>query len=73
MQTRNTVEKTARGLHMRKLLFSTGSPFARAVRIVLHELDLEYDKQEMIAKALPIPEMAEATRHCRCPHFGMGI
>lgn len=33
---------------MRKLLFTTGSPFARAVRIVLDELDLDYERQEEI-------------------------
>ena len=57
---------------MRKLLFSTGSPFARAVRIVLHELDLEYDKQELIAKALPIAEMAESTPTLQVPTFWDG-
>ena len=33
---------------MRKLLFTTGSPFARAVRIVLYELDLDYEQQDEI-------------------------
>ena len=33
---------------MRKLYFTTGSPFARAVRIVLAEKGLEYDRDEMI-------------------------
>jgi glutathione S-transferase len=31
---------------MRALLFTTGSPFARAVRIVLDELSLDYEKRE---------------------------
>lgn len=31
---------------MRALLFTPGSPFARAVRIVLHELDLDYERRE---------------------------
>lgn len=33
---------------MRALLFTTGSPFARAVRIVLAELGLEYERREEI-------------------------
>lgn len=31
---------------MRKLFFTTGSPFARAVRIVLHEKGLDYERAE---------------------------
>lgn len=57
---------------MRKLLFSTGSPFARVVRIVLHELDLDYEKQELLAKALPIEEMAESTPTLQVPTFWDG-
>ena len=33
---------------MRALLFTTGSPFARAVRIILDELNLDYEKREEI-------------------------
>ena len=33
---------------MRALLYTTGSPFARAVRIVLSELELEYERREEI-------------------------
>jgi len=33
---------------MRKLLFTSGSPFARGVRIILDELELEYERQEEI-------------------------
>lgn len=33
---------------MRALLFTTGSPFARAVRIVLDELELDYERREEI-------------------------
>jgi glutathione S-transferase len=33
---------------MRALLFTTGSPFARAVRIVLDELGLDYERHEEI-------------------------
>lgn len=51
---------------MRELLFSTGSPFARAVRIFLAELNLEYDKQELIS-ALPVDEMASKTPTLQVP------
>ncbi len=54
------------GVQMRKLLFSLGSPFARAVRIVLAELDLEYDKQVLMT-ALPIDEMASMTPTLQVP------
>jgi len=33
---------------MRALLFTTGSPFARGVRVILDELDLAYEKREEI-------------------------
>ena len=33
---------------MRALLFTTGSPFARAVRIILDELGLEHERREEI-------------------------
>jgi len=33
---------------MRSLLYTTGSPFARGVRIILDELALDYDRQEEI-------------------------
>ncbi|HSF92704.1 MAG TPA: glutathione S-transferase family protein [Paracoccaceae bacterium] len=33
---------------MRALLFTTGSPFARAVRIVLDELGLDYERREEV-------------------------
>lgn len=33
---------------MRTLLFTTGSPFARAIRIVLDELNLDYERREEI-------------------------
>src|SRR5215468_4711998 len=33
---------------MRKLIFTTGSPFARAVRIVLDEKGLDWERQEEI-------------------------
>jgi glutathione S-transferase len=33
---------------VRALLFTTGSPFARAVRIILDELNLDYEKREEV-------------------------
>lgn len=33
---------------MRALLFTTGSPFARAIRIILDELNLDYERREEI-------------------------
>jgi glutathione S-transferase len=36
------------GTKLRTLLFTTGSPFARAVRIILDELNLGYEKREEI-------------------------
>jgi len=36
------------GYQMRALLFSTGSPYSRGVRILLDELDLWYEKREEI-------------------------
>jgi glutathione S-transferase len=56
---------------MRKLLYSAGSPFARSVRIVLAELDLDYDKQELIS-ALPEDEMASMTPTLQVPTFWDG-
>ena len=50
---------------MRALLFTTGSPFARGVRIILDELGLDYEQREEIttpsvearAKASPTPQV----------------
>lgn len=44
---------------MRALLFTKGSPFARAIRILLDELDLEYERREAVAA--PSPEEAAGT------------
>ncbi len=63
--------ETASGCTVRKLLFSTGSPFARAVRITLDELELEYDRQELIA-ALSVGEMAAVTPTLQVPTFWDG-
>jgi glutathione S-transferase len=47
-------------------MYSLGSPFARAVRIVLDELALDYERQELM-KALSIEEMAQATPTLQVP------
>ena len=36
------------GENMRTLLFTTGSPFARGVRVILDELGLDYERREEI-------------------------
>lgn len=44
---------------MRELLFTTGSPFARAVRILLDELALDYDRRE----ELTTPSVEARAKH----------
>lgn len=56
---------------MRKLLFTTGSPFARAVRIVLDELGLDYEQHEEITTP-SAEERAAATPTLQVPVFWDG-
>lgn len=56
---------------MRALLFTTGSPFARAVRIVLHELSLDYEKREEITTP-SVEQRAAATPTLQVPTFWDG-
>ncbi len=56
---------------MRALLFTTGSPFARAVRIVLDELSLEYEKREEITTP-SVQERAAASPTLQVPTFWDG-
>lgn len=56
---------------MRALLFSTGSPFARAIRILLDELDLGYERREAIAAPSP-EEAAMASPTLQVPTFWDG-
>ena len=56
---------------MRKLLFTTGSPFARAVRIVLDEIGLDYERQEEITTP-SVAERAAATPTLQVPTFWDG-
>jgi len=53
-------------MNRRTLLFSTGSPFARAVRIVLDELELEYEKKEEITTA-SVEERAKSSPTLQVP------
>lgn len=56
---------------MRALLFTTGSPFARAVRIVLDELKLDYERREEITT--PTAEKrAQSTPTLQVPTFWDG-
>ena len=56
---------------MRALLFTTGSPFARAVRIVLEELCLDYEKREEITTP-SVDQRAAATPTLQVPTFWDG-
>ena len=51
---------------MRALLFTTGSPFARAVRIILDELALDYERREEITTP-SIRQRAAATPTLQVP------
>lgn len=56
---------------MRRLLFTTGSPFARAVRVVLAEIGLDYERAEEITTPAP-DERARATPTLQVPTFWDG-
>lgn len=56
---------------MRALLFTTGSPFARAVRIVLDELELDYERREEITTPSAV-QRAAATPTLQVPTFWDG-
>jgi glutathione S-transferase len=51
---------------MRKLFFTTGSPFARAVRIVLHEKGLDYERAET-ASTPSVEERSQASATLQIP------
>ena len=51
---------------MRALLFTTGSPFARGVRVVLDELGLDYERREEITTPT-VAERASATPTLQVP------
>lgn len=53
---------------MRALLFTSGSPFARAVRIVLDELGLDYERREEITTP-SAEQRAAATPTLQVPTF----
>jgi len=56
---------------MRALLFTTGSPFARAVRIVLDELNLDYEKREEITTP-SVEQRAAASPTLQVPTYWDG-
>ncbi len=56
---------------MLALLFTTGSPFARAVRIILNELGLEYERREEITTP-SVEQRAIATPTLQVPTFWDG-
>ena len=51
---------------MRALLYTTGSPFARAIRIILDELGLEYERREEITTPT-VEERASTTPTLQVP------
>ena len=51
---------------MRTLLFTTGSPFARGVRVILDELGLDYARREEITTPT-VEERASATPTLQVP------
>ena len=55
----------------RTLLYTTGSPFARAVRIVLDELCLDYERKEEITTPT-VEDRAKATPTLQVPTFWDG-
>ena len=56
---------------MRALLFTTGSPFARAVRVILDELGLEYERREEITTP-SVAARAKASPTLQVPTFWDG-
>lgn len=56
---------------MRALLFTTGSPFSRAVRILLDELGLEYERREEVTTPM-VEARAAATPTLQVPVFRDG-
>jgi glutathione S-transferase len=43
------MQNSSSGQHKLALLFTSGSPFARAIRIILDELGLDYERQEEVS------------------------
>jgi glutathione S-transferase len=56
---------------MRALLFTTGSPFARAIRIILDELNLDYERREEITTP-SVEQRAAASPTLQVPTFWDG-
>ena len=53
---------------MRALLFTTGSPFARAVRIILDELNLDFERREEITTP-SVQQRASASPTLQVPTY----
>ena len=51
---------------MPALLFTTGSPFARSIRVILDELGLDYERREEITTPT-VQERANATPTLQVP------
>ena len=56
---------------MRRLLFTAGSPFARAIRIILDEIGLEYERCEELTTP-SVEQRAAATPTLQVPTFWDG-
>src|SRR5215470_14185737 len=64
-------QHSSTGDEMRALLLTTGSPFARAVRIVLHELALDYERREEITTP-SVAQRAAASPTLQVPTYWDG-
>lgn len=67
----NATSQLSEGAKVRALLFTTGSPFARAVRIILDELNLDYEKREEITTP-SVEQRAAASPTLQVPTFWDG-
>ena len=70
-ETQDRSETERQTGNSRKLLFTSGSPFARAIRILLHELALDYEPLEEITTPL-VEARAAATPTVQVPTFWDG-
>jgi glutathione S-transferase len=65
------LDQLPEGTKLRALLFTTGSPFARAVRIILDELNLDYEKREEITTP-SVQQRAAASPTLQVPTYWDG-
>lgn len=71
MDIKITPNKNLTGMTKRALLFTSGSPFARGVRVVLDELGLDYERQEEITTP-SVSDRAAAAPTLQVPTFWDG-